>query len=310
MDSGNSWTGGDTRTLGSTIRLNGVPFTIVGIAPRGFDYPQKTAVWSATVFDYKRVPKPSAMWSAVARLRDGLTWAQARQAFEAEAYRKSPERRNVDAANRPALLPLGYELAGPIRQASFVLMTGVALLLLLACANIANFLLARTLARGPELSIRTALGASRARLVQQLLTETTLLALVAAGARPWHRVVDDEGGNGVSAGAARQPVVFGDGLAGADVCRRRSSDDRLDFGAGPVLMVSKLPLASLGRGITASHRHARTRNVLIVAQIAVTIVLLTSSVALGRTFLRLMRVDNGYALDSVATLRVSFAGTP
>ena len=302
--------GGDTRTLGSTIRLNGVPFTIVGIAPRGFDYPQKTAVWSATVFDYKRVPKPSAMWSAVARLRDGLTWAQARQAFEAEAYRKSPERRNVDAANRPALLPLRDELAGPIRQASFVLMAGVALLLLLACANIANFLLARTLARGPELSIRTALGASRARLVQQLLTETTLLALVAAALGlgiAWWTTKVAMAYQPAQLASQSYSVMDWQVLTFAVVVAVTTG---LIFGAGPVLMVSKLPLASLGRGITASHRHARTRNVLIVAQIAVTIVLLTSSVALGRTFLRLMRVDNGYALDSVATLRVSFAGTP
>ncbi len=303
--------GGEHGTLGTTIRVNGTPLTIVGIAPPGFDYPQGTAVWSSTVFDYQRIPKTTvAFWFAVARLKDGLSWSQARQAFEAEAYAESPERRNADARNRPALVPLREELAGPVRQASLVLMAGAGLLLLLACANLANFLLAHTLGREQEMMIRTTLGASRARLTQQLLTETVLLSFAAATAGllvAWWTT---------GAALAVQPaplvsqaysILDWQVLAFAAVL---SICTGMLFGAGPVIYVSRRMFAVTTRTATPARRHTRLGNALILVQVAVTIVLLTGSAALGRTFLALLRVDNGYALETLATMSVSFAGTP
>ena len=173
--------GGDRRAIGATLHVNGAPLEVVGVAPPGFDYPQNTDIWSPTAFDFPRIPKTGSayFWSTIGRLRPGLTWAQARRAFEIEAFRDASDRRQSDA-NRPALVPLREQLAGPVRNASLILMGVVALLLMLACANVANLLLARTIARSTELRIRSALGASRARLTQQLLTETLLLSAVAA----------------------------------------------------------------------------------------------------------------------------------
>jgi putative ABC transport system permease protein len=89
--------GGDPRVVGSTLRVNGAALTIVGVAPAGFDYPQKTAVWSPTAFDFAHIPKTGVnMWVTLGRLAPALTWEQARQAFEAEAYERSPDRRKMD----------------------------------------------------------------------------------------------------------------------------------------------------------------------------------------------------------------------
>jgi len=303
--------GGDPAAIGSTIRLNGVPFTIVGIAPPGFDYPSGTALWTSTVFEFQRVPKTAvSFWSAVARLKSGLSWTQARQSFEAEAFARRPGSRTAPDASRPALIPLREELAGPVRQASFVLMAGAALLLLLACANVANFLLGHTLAREQEFLIRTAMGASRARLAQQLLTETILLAAIAAGAG---LVV---AGWTTSAALAFQPVSIASQTYSVLDWRvlafaaSLSIATGLLFGAAPVLSVTRRVLAFSGRTATAGQRTIRLQSSLVLIQVAVTIVLLAGSVALGRTFLGLLRIDNGYALRSIATMSVSFGGTP
>ena len=129
--------GGDPRAIGSTVRVNGAPLTVVGIAPEGFDYPDKTDLWAPTTFDFERVPKTGSviMLTTVGRLKAGMSWAQASQAFAAEAAAHDPGGMTMDAANRPALVRLQAQLAGPVRTASLILMGGVALLLLLACAS-------------------------------------------------------------------------------------------------------------------------------------------------------------------------------
>jgi len=302
--------GGDRSAIGRTIKVNGTPLTIVGVAPPRFDYPRGTAVWSATVFDFQRIPKTTVtFWSAVARLKDDMPWSQARQAFEAEAYAKSPERRNATGMNRPALVPLREELAGPVRQASFVLLAGAGLLLLLACANVANFMLAHTLGREQELMIRTALGASRARLVQQLLTETVLLSSVAAALGllvAWWTTGTALAVQPAQLASQAYSILDWQVLAFAALL---SVGTGVLFGAGPVLYVSRRMFAVTAKTATPVRRHMRFRNALILLQVAVTIVLVTASAALGRTFVTLLRIDNGYALQSVATMSVSFAGT-
>jgi putative ABC transport system permease protein len=303
--------GNDPRAIGSIVRVNGIPLTIVGIALPEFDYPAKTELWTPTTFDYQRIPKTGSvlMWTSIGRLKPELTWAQARAAFETEAYERAPQRRNADAANRPALIPLQQHLAGAVRQAALVLLSGVGFLLLLACANVANLLLARTVARSGDLAIQVALGASRARLTQQLLTESVLLALVASAV-----------GLVVAHWSARLATV----LAPAQLASQSYTvlDWRvltfaialailtgLFFGVVPALYASRRSVQMGGRSTTASTVHTRARSLLMAGQVAMTLVLLTGTFVLGRAFVGLIRTDNGYDLESIATMSISFAGT-
>src|ERR1017187_9855404 len=128
--------GGSPGALGSTIRADGTPLTIIGIAPPGFDYPARTAVWTPTVFDRGRIPATGFMADTIARLKPGITWAQAQKAFAVEADRLSPNRRKIDKVKYPpTMIRLQDELAGPGKQASLLLMAGVVVILLMACTD-------------------------------------------------------------------------------------------------------------------------------------------------------------------------------
>jgi putative ABC transport system permease protein len=165
--------GGDPNALGSTIRIDGNPLTVIGVAPPGFDYPGKAVLWKPAAFS----PGNNG-WGTFARLKADITWPQARAAFAVEAERLSPKQGRIDNA-RPSLTSLQDGLAGPVKNASLIFMGAVLLVLLIACTNVANLIMARTADRTVELSIRCALGASRGRLARQLFTESLLLSFIA-----------------------------------------------------------------------------------------------------------------------------------
>jgi putative ABC transport system permease protein len=167
--------GGDPKVLGATITIDGVPLTVVGVAPPGLDYPGKAVLWKPAAFS-----SGNNGWGTVARLKPDISWPQARAAFAVEVERLSPKQEGIGNSNlRPSMTSLQDGLAGPVKNASLMFMGAVVLVLLIACTNVANFSIARTNDRAAELSIRAALGASRARLARQLLTECLLLSLVA-----------------------------------------------------------------------------------------------------------------------------------
>jgi putative ABC transport system permease protein len=302
--------GADPRAIGSTIRLNGVPLNVVGVASAGFDYPEGAAVWTPTVFDRVLLPKSGATaWTTIGRLKRGLTLAQAESIFEAEFAQAEPAWMKQVGTEPERLVPLRDHLVGPVRQASLVLMGAVLLILLMACVNIANLLLTRVTDRRRELVIRAALGASRARLVQQLITESVVLSVAGAAA-----------GLVVAHWAARlatlaQPaklvaldytivnahvLAFATGLA--VVCG-------IAFGVLPAWLMSRVQPAGEMLRALAGRGPGRLQQILIATQVSLTLVLLAGSVAMGRGFLRLMGADPGFRAARVVTMNVSLAGT-
>ncbi|MBN9656969.1 MAG: ABC transporter permease [Acidobacteria bacterium] len=299
--------GGDPRVLGRTIRISGTPFRIVGVAPAGFDYPAGSQVWTPTVFEFERIPKEGVIfWQVMGRLKDGVPLEQAQALYLAEASRLNPRRMQEDEANRPALQTLKVQLAGASRKPSLVLFGAVLCVLLIACGNVANLLLTRVLDRRRELQIRAALGASRARLFQQLLFESLALALVAGAA-----------GILLAQGVVRIAASLQPGQPEAQVDWRMlafavglSLLTGLVFGVLPAWHVSRLQTSNEAlRAGSARVPAARIRTALTALQVVLTIVLLAGGVSLGRTFLAMMRVDAGYQTAGVATLRVSLTGT-
>ncbi|MGC4051526.1 MAG: ADOP family duplicated permease [Paludibaculum sp.] len=300
--------GGDAGVLGRTLRISGTPFRIVGVAPAGFDYPSGSQVWTPTVFEFDRIPKEGVIfWQVLGRLKDGLPLERAQELYLAEAARLNPKRMLEDEANRPALQTLQVQLAGASRKPSLVLFGAVLCVLLIACGNVANLLLTRVLDRRRELQIRAALGASRARLFQQLLFESLALALVAGAT-----------GLMVAQAVARMAASLQPGQAEARVDWRMlafavglSLLTGLVFGVLPAWHVSRLQTSNEAlRAGTARVPVARIRIALTALQVMLTILLLAGGVSLARTFLAMMSTDTGYRTAGVATLRVSLTGTP
>jgi predicted permease len=308
--------GGDPRILGSTIRVNGVPLTVVGVGPKGLDYPGKAAIWVPSLFHPGHLSRVRALIRVVnGRLRPGISIQQASAHYRAETIALAKPTGFKLAAgdlSRLRLVPLRDQLAGNVRRISLVLFGLVLFVLLTACANLAHLLLSRVTERRKELLLRAALGASRGRLVQQLITETTVLTLAAAA-----------GGLIVAQWAARLastvrppsltvqaytvldwPVLlFAMGIAVLT---------GLIFGVLPAGFIRRMqlnmdPLRIPSGGHNAGIR--RLRAGLVALQASFTVVLLAGALTMCRSFLKLAGTDLGLRTDHVVTMNVALSGT-
>jgi putative ABC transport system permease protein len=295
---------GDPKVLGATIRIDGKPLTVVGVAPPGFDYPSKAVLWKPAAFS----PGNNG-WETIARLKPDVTWQQARAALAVEVERLSPRLGGIDYSNlHPSVTSLHDGLAGPVKNASFMFMGAVVLVLLIACTNVANLLIARTMDRAAELSIRAALGASHSRLVRQLIAECLFLSFVAtlAGLAIAYWTT--------SLAAKVEPPPLG--AQSYSILDGRVLAFTLTVSVITTLGLGVLPSLYIGRthdfGSRSSGRTRGSRLVrqsLVGAQVMLTMILLAASVCLGRAFVHLMRIDRGYDVKGVVTAGVSLEGT-
>jgi putative ABC transport system permease protein len=296
--------GGDPRALGATIQVDGNALTIVGVAPPGFDYPADSVLWKPAAFS----PGNNG-WVTIARLKSGISWAQARPAFAVEVEQRSSEPTKTQSSDvRPRMISLQDGLLGPVKDASLMLMGAVMLVLLIACTNIASLLTARTADRAAELSIRSALGASRTRLARQLLTECLLLSLVATLAGflaaywtiPLAAKVEPP-----PLGVQAYSILNGHVLAFALMVSVISA---VLFGLLPALHMGQIH-AFGSRGSSATRDSRLIRKTLVVAQVMLTMILLSASVLVERAFAHLMAIDRGYDVKGIVTVSVSLAST-
>ena len=296
--------GGDPKVLGTTIRVDGNPLTVVGIAPPGFDYPGRAVLWKPAAFS----PGNNG-WGIVARLKPGITWAQARAALAVEVERQSSKPGGIDYSDlRPSMASLQDGLAGPVKNVSLIFMGAVVLVLVIACTNVANLLIARTAERAAELSIRSALGASRARLARQLLSESSLLSFAATVAglmlAYWATSLTARIEPAPLA-AQSYSVLDGRVLAFTLIV---SVITAMALGVFPSFYLNRI-VTLRSRSLTRTRGSQLVRQSLVGAQVMLTMILLGASVCLGRAFFHLMRIDRGYDVKGVVTVPVSLEGT-
>jgi putative ABC transport system permease protein len=317
--------GSQPNLVGQTILLNGASFTVIGVAPATFqspipeDNPQLWLPLSLDGGDRLRVPSsvnPSALNNrrtrfliGIARLKPGVAAKQAQADLETIGSQLEQQYKDTNAAVSASVVPLREHILGKIQSALMVLLVAVGFVLLIACANVANLLLARAAARQKEIAIRTALGAGRLRLIRQLLTESILLAIVG--------------------GALGLVLAYGEirllrALNPANIPRLTEIDidgrvlgftfliailTGIIFGLAPALQASKTDLNETlkegARGSTGGINRQRVRSLLVVSEVALTVLLLIGAGLMIKSFISLQKVNPGFNPDKTLTMLVN-----
>jgi predicted permease len=285
------WTrryGSDRGLLGRPILLDGRENVVVGIAPPGFRYPRQTDIWRPLGWDPTQHNRAARFFGVVARLAEGKTLEEAKAEMNAFTTRLSQEFPATNTGWEASIVPLLHSELGRTRQGLLVLLGAVGFVLLLACANVANLLMAQGMGRGDEVAIRSALGASRGRLATQFLAESLALALLGGGAGLALAVY------GVSALKRIVPgVVPRIELVGVDF-------RVLLFTLGVVVVTAfvfgTIPAWQTSKGTPSGGRTTgrRTRDVFVVTQVAIALLMLVGAGLLMRSFERLLREDPGF----------------
>ncbi len=308
--------GADPNILGSTIVLDKRPFTVVGIMPAAFRSPfinSKPEVWIPLVQDPlfgSWMARRGGHWLAVfGRLKPGISIAQAQAEMDAISERLANEFPAENKGWTVRLVPMQKEIVGDVRTPLLVLLGAVGLVLLIACANIANLLLTRATSRSKEIAVRTALGAGRSRIIRQLLSETAVLGLLGGligialaywGVRALSSLLPDNLPQMNAIGVDNFVLIFALAL---------SAIASVAFGMVPALFASKSDIqASLregsGRSGESGNRR-QARNFLAAAEIALAMVLLVAAGLLLRSFSKLTSVSPGFDARHIVKAEVS-----
>jgi len=311
--------GADPNVIGHKVTLNMQPFTIIGVMPRGTEHPgnvyhsvaygESVDVWWPFSFAGDSNQRGSHFIEGIARLKPGVTVEQAKADMNGAMLQIAREHSNGVTGWTVLVVPLYSEVVGATRQMLLVLLGAVAIVLLIACVNAANLLLARASARQREIAVRLAMGAPRLRVVRQLMTESLIISLVGGAL-----------GLGMAFGGVRALVA----LLPADFPRAHdihvstpvlaftflvSLFTGILFGLAPAMQASrtdpKQGLQHNTRTTTASRYQSRLRSTLVVAEVGLACVLLIGAGLMLRTLLNLMHLDPGFQEDHVLTANIS-----
>ena len=306
--------GGDPKIVGRDIPLGSAPATVIGVMPQGFKFPveaQQVDFWmplAPSLSPADRDGRGNVWLELVAKAKPGVSTQQAQAEVAAISKRLQAQYPETNTALAFFVKPLHENLVGKLRRALLVLLGAVGLVLLIACANVANLLIARAAARAKEISIRTALGASRARVVRQLLTESLLLSVL---------------GGGLGLLLALWGVELLTSLSPADIPRIREVGlnarvvlftlivtlaTGVIFGLAPALQASKTDINEAlkegGRGSGEGRRRGRLRGALVISEVALSLILLVGAGLLAQSFRRLLDVQPGFDAENLLTMDV------
>ena len=302
--------GGDASVVGRAVTLDGEPRVIVGVMPPAFQFPSRKDLWAPRVESRDgtddRQNRRATYLTVVGRLAPGVTVAQAQAAASAVAARLAVEYPRTNSDVDVTVVPLAEQVVGSARPALLLLLSAVAVVLMVACANVANLFLAQALRRQREFAVRAALGAGRAHLARQLFAEGALLAAVG-------------GALGVLVAGAALAAIRALAPANLPRIEEIALDGRAILFTAAVSALTALLFASLpawrvahadpqqtlradGRGSTAGGRRGRSRRALVVTEIALACVLVVAAGLLVRSFAALTSVDRGYRTDHVLAM--------
>ena len=303
--------GGDPQIIGKEISLNYQKCTVIGVMKRGLQFPDRdTELWAPSRFSTQQLTDHGSHYLSVfARLKPGVSLKTANANLATIASELEKEHPDSNAKVGAFAVPLREEIAGNVRPAILMLVGAVCFVLLIACTNVANLLLSRATGRRRELAMRLALGATRGRVIQQMLTESVLLALFAGAVGLLLSVW------GTKFLATLIPVGLGP-MTGSGVDSRVffftlaiSLGTGILFGIIPASRVSQFQLTfSLKQGGGQSgvgSGGARLRNALVVSEVALAIVLLAGAALLIRSLQNLYHLDPGFRADHVLVMRTS-----
>lgn len=305
--------GGDPQVVGKTIKLDGLDNTVIGVLPKGFTFGAHADIWIPLGLD-KAKPRNrgSHYLEVIGRIKPGVTVSQAAEdvnRFGQQLERQFPQYYRPETGWGTFIRPLHEEMVGDVRTPLLVLFGAVGFVLLIACANVANLLLVRASVREREIAIRAAVGASRARLVRQLLTESTVLAVTGGilgvavaywGTRTLVAISPSSLPRIGEIGLDWRVLVFMLGL---------SILTGIAFGLMPAFHAARPELnESLkegGRGASSGSSSHRIRAALVISEVALALMLLVGAGLLMRSLQSLMRVDPGFRTDHLLTFRIA-----
>jgi putative ABC transport system permease protein len=303
---------GDPAIVGKPIALGDGPFIVAGVAPADFqpnfleDVPAETDVYAAkAIEDYEPRIRAGGYWNVVGRLRTDVALAHAQAEMEAIAKTIEQENPRTNRDSRAEVITLREHLVGDVRPAVRLFGIAVVAVLLIACVNITNLLLARAGTRQQELAVRTALGASRARLVGQLLIETLMLA---AAASVLALVLAHAAMRGLALWGPRDVMwldsLYVDGLA-VGFAVALACLVTMAAGLVPAVRLSGLGLQAPGhRTMTGDRAQRHLRSALVVAEVALALMLVAGTGLLLRSFVNLINVEPGFRKEGVMVMQM------